>query len=196
MITTRRYLAILAAFGLQRLGEVAYSRRNERRIKERAGHVPQAAAPLFRWIVLANIGLFSVPVLERAIRRNRVPRLIATIGWLAALSALALRLSVVLSLRDSWTVRALVPPDQTVIDRGPYRFIRHPNYLALGLEFAGLPLIGGAYWSAIGLGSVNAALLAGRIRAEERLLDAIPGYQERMGWKRRFLPRRRAATAR
>ena len=196
MTTNRRYVAILAAFGLQRLGELAYSRRNERSITERAGHVPQAAAPLFRWIVLANLGLFSVPVLERAIRGNRVPRLIATIGWLAALSALTLRLSVLLSLRDSWTVRALVPPDQTVIDRGPYRFIRHPNYLALGLEFAGLPLIGGAYWSAIGLSSANAVLLAGRIKAEERLLDAIPGYRERMGWKNRFVPRRGAATAR
>ncbi len=194
MITTRRYVAVLAAFGLQRLAELAYSRRNERRIRTRAGKVPQAAAPLFRWIVLVNLGLFSLPVIERIVRGARPHRIASAIGWLAAISALVLRLSVILSLRDSWTARALVPPDQVVIERGPYRFIRHPNYLALGLEFAGLPVIGGAYGSAVGLSVVNAALLAGRIRAEERLLDAIPGYRERMGWKARFIPRLRAIT--
>ncbi|MDQ6709611.1 MAG: hypothetical protein M3Z11_03535 [Candidatus Dormibacteraeota bacterium] len=191
MITTRQYVGVLAAFGLPRLAELAHSRRNERRIRSRAGQVPHAAAPLFRWIVLVNVALFTVPIGERVLRRRRVPWLASTIGWLAALSALLLRLSVVMSLRDSWTARALVPPDLTVIDHGPYRFIRHPNYLALGLEFAGLPLIGGAYWSAIGLSSVNAALLAGRIKAEERLLNAVPGYRERMGWKGRFVPRAR-----
>ena len=196
MIGTRRYVSVLGLFGLQRILELAYSRRNQRRIEARAGRVPQAAAPLFRWIVLANLGLFTVPILEQVVRRGRVSRLASSIGWLASLAALALRLSVVWSLRDSWTVRALVPPDQPVIERGPYRFIRHPNYLALGLEFAGLPLIGGAYWSAFGLSALNAVLLAGRIKAEESLLDSVPGYRERMGWKGRFLPRSRALKGR
>lgn len=196
MIATRSYVAVLGAFGLQRLVELAYSRRNERRIRARAGQVPQAAAPLFRWIVLANLGLFSVPVVERIVRGARPHRIASAIGWLAALSAVALRLSVVISLRDAWTARALVPPDLVVIERGPYRFIRHPNYLALGLEFAGLPLIGGAYCSAVVLSVVNAGLLMGRIVAEEQLLDAIPGYRERMGGKGRFLPRRHSVIAR
>lgn len=194
MTSDRRYQVVLWAFGLQRLVELGYSRRNERRILRRVPDVSEAAAPLFRWIVLTNLGLFSLPVLERAVRRHRVSRVAASIGWLAAISALALRLSVVFSLRQAWTVRAFVPADQAVIERGPYRFIRHPNYLALGLEFAGLPLIGGAYWSAVGLSVLNAALLAGRIQAEERLLDAIPGYRDRMGGKGRFLPRLRALT--
>jgi methyltransferase len=86
-------------------------------------------------------------------------------------------------------VRALVPSDLRIVDRGPYRFIRHPNYLALGLEFLGLPLIGGAYASAVGLGLVNALLLRRRIREEDGLLLAIPAYQERMADKPRFLPR-------
>ncbi|MEO6797385.1 MAG: isoprenylcysteine carboxylmethyltransferase family protein [Candidatus Dormibacter sp.] len=196
MISAPRYAAVLGAFGLPRLAELAYSRRNERRIRVRAGPVPQAAAPLFRWIVLTNVGLFSLPVFERLLRGGRVSRLASTIGWVAALSALALRLSVVVSLRGAWTARALVPPDLAVIDRGPYRFIRHPNYVALGLEFAGLPLIGGAYWSAVGLSIINAGLLGGRIAAEERLLDAIPGYHQQMGWKGRFLPRWRTVIAR
>lgn len=118
------------------------------------------------------------------------------IGWAAALAGVALRLSVLLSLRRAWTVRATVPGDLHVVDRGPYRFIRHPNYVALGLEFAGLPLIGGATWSAVGLSTANAMLLRDRIRDEDALLQAIPGYREKMGDKPRFVPRIRALSGR
>jgi methyltransferase len=82
-----------------------------------------------------------------------------------------------------------VPDNLRVVDIGPYRFIRHPNYVALGLEFLGLPLIGGAYVSALGLGLANAALLQRRIVEEDVLLMAIPAYRERMGEKPAFLPR-------
>jgi methyltransferase len=114
---------------------------------------------------------------------------VAALGWAAAIAALGLRLSVIASLRESWNVRAMVPRDLRVVDRGPYRFIRHPNYVALGLEFLGLPLIGGAYASAVGLSLANALLLRRRIREEDALLMAIPAYRERMADKPAFLPR-------
>jgi methyltransferase len=191
-----RYAAVLAAFGAQRLIELVYSARNERRIRERDPLAPQAGRSSFKWIVLTNIGLFTLPAVEAIVRRRSPPRWMAVTGWAAALTAVALRLSVLLSLRGSWTVRAMVPPDLEVVDRGPYRFIRHPNYVALGLEFAGLPLIGGATWSATGLSVANAVLLADRIRQEDALLLAIPAYRERMANKPRFVPRIRALSAR
>jgi len=158
-------------------------------IRGREPAAPQAGRSIFKWIALVNVGLFTLPALERRLRRRPPPALIGAAGWTAALSAFALRLSVIVSLRASWTVRAVVPSDLPVVDRGPYRFIRHPNYLALGLEFLGLPLIGGAYVSAVGLGLVNALLLARRIREEDALLMAILGYRERMANKPAFLPR-------
>jgi methyltransferase len=179
----------LLAFGAQRAFEVIYSVRNERRIHRRQPDAPQAAGSIFKWIALVNVGLFSLPVLERWLRRRPAPPLVAGLGWVAALSGVALRVSVVLSLRASWNVHAIVPDNLRVIDSGPYRFIRHPNYLALGLEFLGLPLIGGAYLSALALGLANAALLRQRIVEEDALLMAIPAYRERMGEKPAFLPR-------
>jgi methyltransferase len=146
--------------------------------------------------VLTNVGLFTLPAVEAIVRRRQPPRWMAVTGWAAALAAVALRLSVLSALRGAWTVRAMVPHDLEVVDRGPYRFIRHPNYVALGLEFAGLPLIGGATWSAVGLGVANAVLLAERIRHEDALLLAIPAYRERMAAKPRFVPRIRALSAR
>jgi len=184
-----RYAVVLLAFGTQRGLELAYSARNERAIRARQPSAPQASERIFRWIALANLGLFTLPILERLWRRRSPPALVAGVGWIAALSAVALRLSVIASLRDAWTVRAVVPSDLPVVDRGPYRFIRHPNYVALGLEFLGLPLIGGAYLSAVGLGVANALLLRRRIGDEETLLMAIPAYRQRMAHKPRFMPR-------
>lgn len=184
-----RYAAVLLAFAAQRGFELIYSVRNERSIRRVQPGAPQAARSIFKWIALVNVGLFTLPALERWWRRRPAPPLVAGFGWVAALSGVALRVSVVLSLRASWNVHAVVPDNLRVVDRGPYRFIRHPNYLALGLEFLGLPLIGGAYVSALGLGLANAALLRQRIVEEDGLLMAIPAYRERMGGKPRVLPR-------
>jgi methyltransferase len=188
-VRPRRYATVLLAFGAQRAIELIYSARNERAIRERQPSAPQASERTFTWIALANVGLFTLPVLERIWRRRPPPALIARIGWIIAVAAVALRLSVVASLRGAWTVRAVVPNDLPVVDRGPYRWIRHPNYVALGLEFLGLPLIGGAYLSAVGLGMANALLLRRRIIEEETLLMAIPEYRARMADKPRFVPR-------
>ena len=184
-----RYAAVLLAFGAQRGIELVYSARNERAIRARQPMAPQASERTFRWIALVNVGLFTLPVLERAWRRRSPPMVVATVGWITAIAAVALRLSVLASLRGSWTVRAVVPSDLPVVDRGPYRVIRHPNYVALGLEFLGLPLIGGAYLSAVGLGLANALLLRRRINEEEALLMTIPEYRARMAHKPRFVPR-------
>jgi methyltransferase len=188
-LTPGRYAAILLAFGAQRGFELVYSARNERIIRRQRPGAPAAAGSIFKWIALVNLGLFTLPALERWRRRRPAPPMVAGLGWIAAVSGVALRLSVLLSLRGSWTVHAVVPDNLRVVDRGPYRFIRHPNYLALGLEFLGLPLIGGAYLSALGLGLANAALLRQRIVEEDALLMAIPAYRERMGRKPRFVPR-------
>jgi methyltransferase len=85
-------------------------------------------------------------------------------------------------------VRALVPRDLTPVEAGPYRYIRHPNYVAVILEFLAVPLVAGAHLSAGLLSAVNAYVLYDRIRAEEALLDASPAYRKAFAGKSRFLP--------
>src|SRR5205807_4971259 len=125
-------------------------------------------------MIAAHIALFTLPLVEvtRLRRRPRAP--LAWVGLLGA--AAALRWWSIRSLGQSWNVRALVPRDLRPVTGGPYRFVRHPNYLAVALEFLALPLAGGATWCAVGLSLLNAAVLGDRIRAEERLLAAVPGY--------------------
>jgi methyltransferase len=188
-VSAGRYAGVLLLFATQRFIELLYSERNERQIHRRQPDTPEAGRSVWRWIAAVNLGLFTLPALERVWRGRPSPRPVVALGWAAAIAAVALRLSVIVSLRESWNVRAMVPSDLRVVDRGPYRFVRHPNYVALGLEFLGLPLIGGAYVSAVVLGLANAMLLRRRIREEDALLMAIPAYRERMGDKPRFLPR-------
>ena len=87
-------------------------------------------------------------------------------------------------------------PAMHVETGGPYRWIRHPNYVAVGLEFLCLPLAVGAVPEALLLALANAAVLVPRIRAEERLLDAVPGYREAFQGVPRFIPRRERRSVR
>jgi methyltransferase len=188
-VSAGAYARVLVLFASQRFVELLYSGRNEAEIRRSQPSAPQAGRSVWPLIAAVNLGLFTLPALERAWRRHPPPPAVAVVGWCAALSGLGLRLSVLLSLRGAWNVRAVVPSNLRVVDRGPYRFIRHPNYVALGLEFLGLPLIGGAYLSAVGLSLANALVLSRRIQEEEELLMAIPAYREKMGRKPRFIPR-------
>jgi methyltransferase len=177
----RPFLAVSVALGLMRLMELRHSRRNERLTGvERIAGADAAAYPLMAALHLA---LFLLPLFEP--RRAPPQRVLG--GALLAL-ATALRLCCIRSLGTAWNVRSAVAADLNVVDAGPYRFIRHPNYLAVAIEFAALPLFGGAIRSAIILSLANALILARRIRAEEAVLLELDEYRRKMAGKARFLP--------
>ena len=91
--------------------------------------------------------------------------------WLIVFIALqAGRLWVIASLGRRWTTRVIVVPGAAPIARGPYRWLRHPNYLIVILEIAVVPLALGLPLFALGFSLANAALLAYRIRIENRAL--------------------------
>jgi methyltransferase len=163
-----------------RLFELRTSRSNE---LARPG--TRAARRTYPVMVAAHVGLLSLPLLEAARRPRHRPRY----RWLAVLLfATALRLWSIRSLGRSWNVRAAVPADLRPVTSGPYAFIRHPNYLAVILEFAAVPLIAGAWVSAVVLSATNALVLFDRIRAEEQLLSASAAYRQAFAGKKRFIP--------
>jgi len=177
------YPWLLGLVGLQRLRELLLSRRLERALA--AG--PRAAARSYPLMVALHVALFVAPLCEIAASRRR-PR--APLLWIGVLGgATALRWWSIRSLGGAWNVRAVVPSDLRPVTAGPYRFVRHPNYVAVALEFLALPMAGGAWMSALALSALNAVVLGDRIREEERLLARIPGYEEAFGGRARFIPR-------
>ena len=177
------YPVLSGLLGLQRLRELRLSRRLEREV--RGGR--QAAARTYPLMVTLHVALFVVPLCELAGLRRRP---LAPLLWVGVLGgATALRWWCIRTLGPAWNARAVVPSDLRPVTSGPYRYVRHPNYLAVALEFLALPMAGGAWLSGLSLSALNALVLWDRIRDEERLLAALPGYEEAFRGRARFIPR-------
>lgn len=99
-----------------------------------------------------------------------------------------------MTLGERWNTRIIVMPDAAPVTRGLYRWIRHPNYVAVMIEIAALPMIRGSWITAAVFTLANALMLAVRIPAEERALGA--GYSEALGSVGRFFPTRHRMESR
>jgi methyltransferase len=84
--------------------------------------------------------------------------------------AQALRWWCIAALGPRWNTRVIVVPGLPLVDRGPYRWLRHPNYLAVVAEGAALPLVHTAWATALAFTAANAAVLAVRVRVENAAL--------------------------
>jgi methyltransferase len=173
------YLGFLALVVAERLVELAISRRNVAKALARGGL--EVGQRHFR-IMSALHSLFLASCAAEALVRD-FP---GALGWLAlagALAAQGLRWWAVASLGERWNVRVVVLPGAAPVTRGPYRWVRHPNYAAVVLEMACIPLIHGAWLTALAFSLANAALLRVRIAVEEEALGA--------SWAREFASRPR-----
>jgi methyltransferase len=81
-----------------------------------------------------------------------------------------LRYWVIATLGDRWCTRVIVVPGAPLVDGGPFRWLRHPNYLAVALEVPALPLVHTAWLTALVFGTLDLAVLRARIRAEDAAL--------------------------
>jgi methyltransferase len=154
---------VLILVAAQRIVELWYARRNTARLLQRGGVEAGASHyPLF--VLLHAAWLASMAVL--------IPPQTAPIWWLLAIFAglQALRVWVVASLGPHWTTRVVTVPGAPLVRRGPYRILRHPNYLVVCAEIAVLPLAFHAIGIAVVFSVLNAALLAWRVRVEDRAL--------------------------
>jgi methyltransferase len=153
---------LLAVVTAERLAELALARRNTAALLARGGY--EVAPRHYPVIVLLHAawlgGLWWLG-------RDHPIRIV----WLAVFVALqALRFWVLTTLGSRWTTRIIVVPDAPLIASGPYRFVRHPNYLVVMGEIACLPLALGLPLFALGFSLANAAVLAVRVRAENGAL--------------------------
>ncbi len=158
------FWALFIAIVLARLAELAYARRNTRRLMAEgaqefgAGHYPLIVLLHVAW--LASLAAF-VPGDEVVV----VP-LLVLFGVVQLL-----RIWVLVSLGRYWTTRIITLPDVPLVAKGPYRFIRHPNYLVVVLEILILPLCFGAWQIAAVFTLLNGMMLFWRIRAENAVLE-------------------------
>lgn len=152
---------------VQRLAELVYARANERRLRAAgavevgAAHYPAIVALHAAWLIM----LWLVGW-DRSLQA----------GWTALYLVLQLgRVWVLATLGRRWTTRVFVVRGETLVRRGPYRFVSHPNYAVVACEIFVLPLALGLPWLSLLFGLANLVVLWWRIRVEGRALREIAG---------------------
>lgn len=170
MVSAWAYTALIAAVAIERLVELRISARNAAwsfargGIERGRGHFPFMAA-LHTALLIGCVA--EVWLLDRPF--------IPALGWpmlALALACQALRYWVITTLGPRWNTRVIVVPGLPRVTGGPFRYLRHPNYLAVVVEGVALPLVHGAWITAAAFTLLNAGLLVIRMRCEDAALDA------------------------
>ncbi len=164
------YTFLVGLIAVQRLWEMRVSDRNLRLLRDRgalevgSGHYPV--------MVLLHGGFLVSCVAEVwLLRRPWIP-VVALVSMTVLIVALVLRWWALSTLGQRWTTRVVVVPGEDLVVTGPYRWLRHPNYLAVVLEIAAIPMVHFAWLTAVFFSVANLLLLRVRVAVEERALVA------------------------
>lgn len=162
------FTVLVLAVGVERLAELRRSTRNASWALQRGG--VESGRRHYPPMVALHTGLLVAAVLEVDLAgRPFLPWL----GWpmlALVLAAQALRWWCIATLGPRWNTRVIVVPGLALVGSGPYRWLRHPNYVAVVVEGAALPLVHTAWLTAMTFTVLNAWLLAVRIGCEDRAL--------------------------
>jgi methyltransferase len=160
-------IVALAAVVAMMLVELAVSRRHERALLQRGAIEPPD--PVYRVMQWAYPGVFVAMTIEGVLAGRSAPEALA-LGVVIFAAAKALKTWAIVSLGTFWTYRVIIVPGAELVTTGPYRLLRHPNYVAVVGELIGMALITGAVvMGPLGLMFFGWLLLR-RIRAEEAAL--------------------------
>ncbi|MBI3824590.1 MAG: hypothetical protein HY294_01170 [Candidatus Rokubacteria bacterium] len=162
------YLGLVGAVAVERLVELVLARQNAAWSLARGG--VEYGRGHYPWMVALHAGLLAGCVTEPFLITRTFDAV--RFGVCAAVVAVAqaLRWWTIVTLGRRWNTRVIVIPGLPAVTGGPFRFSSHPNYLAVAVEVAALPLAGGAWVTALLGTALNAVLMAVRIPCEEAAL--------------------------
>ena len=163
------YTVLIAAVALERVAELVVSQRNLKWSRSRGG--VEFGARHYPVMVVLHTALLAGCLFEAA-HREFIPAL----GWpmlAVVVAAQALRWWCITTLGRQWNTRVVVVPDAVRVTGGPYRFLSHPNYVAVVVEGIALPLVHSAWITAVVFTVLNAALLWVRISVENTALESL-----------------------
>jgi methyltransferase len=184
VISRAVYLALLAGLSTERLFELWLSKRNAQHVLARGGI--EVGRGHYRIMVAFHTAFIIACAVEATFCNRTFPEFLSLLALIGAGAAQALRYWSVVALGERWNTRVIVVPGTPPVTSGPYRYTRHPNYLAVLLEIVCVPLIRGLIITAAAFSAVNTILLAGRIRLEEHALG--DSYQRAFAERNRFIP--------
>jgi methyltransferase len=186
-LTTIAFLILLACVGAERLLELRVSRRHQRDLA--ICGAKKRDDPRYRWMVALHAAVLIGAALEVALLHRPFLVWLAIPALLLFVFATLLRWWVMRTLGVHWNTEVMDSAALGVVSNGPFRWIRHPNYLGVIVELIALPLVHAAWITSAFAAAGNALVLRNRLRVEESVLDAVPAYRAAMSAKPRFLPK-------
>jgi len=165
-----RFLALLIVIAAFMIVEARRAVRNEQAQRARGGVEPQN--DVYRLMQVAYPGVFLAMIAD-GVLHPAPPTALVVLGVVIFALGKALKWWAIVSLGPCWTFRVLVVPHSVAVRSGPYRLLRHPNYVGVVGELAGAALVAGAPIAGPLGTALFIALMAARVRVENRALDAI-----------------------
>ena len=170
------FYIIITIVIIQRLVELIIAKRNEKWMRSQgafeagAGHYPIMVSMHMAFFVSL---ILEVLVIERSLSSLWIPLL--TLFLIAQIA----RVWCLTSLGKFWNTKIIILPGANVVKKGPYQFVRHPNYVIVATELLVLPLLFSAYFTAIVFSVLNLWMLSVRIPIEEKALKEVTNYKEK-----------------
>jgi methyltransferase len=168
MTTLAGFTVLVVLVGFERLAELVVSNRNAAWSLAHGGR--ETGRGHYPVMVLLHTGLLVGAVVEAWVRRPDVPALLAWSMLALVLASQGLRWWCIATLGRRWNTRVIVVPGLPLVRSGPYRFLSHPNYVAVVVEGVALPLVHAAWVTALVFTAANAVLLTVRLRVENAAL--------------------------
>ena len=185
VISETAYLLLIVAVAGERCFELVLSRRNARLAFSRGGI--EVGRRHYRVMVTVHVLFLLACAAGSLIRDRPFAPAVGVVALVGTIIAQALRYWTIVSLGKRWNTRVITVPGESPITGGPFRYLRHPNYLAVCVELLCLPMIRGLWITAIAFSAANAVLMCVRIPAEERALGAM--YAAAFASRRRLIPK-------
>lgn len=180
------FIDLISYLIIIRFVELMIAKSNENWMKQR-GAVEFGKAH-YRYMVVMHILFFVTFILEKVLLNHGLSPFWPVLLLLFVLAQI-LRVWVISSLGRYWNTKVIVLPNAKVIMKGPYRFLKHPNYAIVSMEFIVIPLLFSAYYSACVFSLLNILMLRVRIPVEEKALRSLTGYEGTFQGRNRFIPK-------
>ena len=158
---------------LQRLTEVFIAKRNEKWMFSQGDY--EVGNSHYSYMVTMHISFFLFLIVEVVTNNNGISPLFPLL-FILFVAVQALRIWCIRSLGTFWNTKILILPHAQVVRKGPYEFMRHPNYAVVCLEILLLPLMFQAYFTAFCFTLLNITMLSVRIPIEENALREATNY--------------------
>lgn len=159
---------LLVIIILQRLIELVIARNNEKWLKNRGAI--EKEADHYKWFIIVHTLFFISIIVETLLRDDPNLPLNYTLFTIFILAQLG-RIWCISSLGKYWNTKIIILPGEHLVSKGPYKYVKHPNYIIVGIELFVIPLLFGAIITAMVFPLLHILILTVRIPAEERALN-------------------------